>query len=62
MKYLISVTQNVKDSELHHEDKLTNPAGVYEIKANTESQALDEFHATIPISCLENFEIEIEEL
>ena len=54
--FLITVTQVSK--KLHRSDD--NPAGKYFWDAEDEDKALDEFHATVPIGCLEDFDIHIE--
>lgn len=56
--FKIKVTGTPKDFEDIEED----PRGTYEIKAESEDQALDEFHSTIPIACLDDFTITIKEI
>lgn len=58
-RYEITVKQLVTDNELDHEDKHDNPTGQYDYWAESEDKAIDHFHETVPISCLEDFEIEI---
>lgn len=60
--YKITVKQIVPEEELAREDRDENPTGEYEHRAENEDEALDEFHAEIPIACLDDFDIEIEEL
>lgn len=58
-KFEIEVMQTVPDEDLDIEDREESPIGKYTIIANSEDEALDEFHATVPISCLEHFDITI---
>jgi len=58
--YRIEVKQ-LADELTDHEDKLVNPSGVYFRIAETEDEALDDFHSSIAIGCLEDFEITIDE-
>lgn len=66
MRWLIRVTQVTAHlSDVDDRDDL--PAGDggersfrdYEVEGATEDDALDKFHVTIPIGCLEDFEIDI---
>jgi len=65
MLWVIRVTQLV-DELLDGDDEVDLPAGSggkgsfkdYEIEADNEELALDEFHATIPIGCLEDFQVD----
>ena len=58
--FLITVTQISKN--LHRPDnRIHNPSGKYPWTAQNADIALDEFHTTIPIGCLEDFEIDIEQ-
>jgi hypothetical protein len=57
MKYRITVTQIDDLSDV--DDQADNPAGVYDVDADTEDGALDLFHQTVPIGCLEDFDIAI---
>jgi hypothetical protein len=60
MKYVVTVTQTAKElSDV--DDMQDNPSGSYEIEARSADAALDEFHATVPIGCLEDFEIIVEQ-
>lgn len=49
-----------------HEDRLQNPKGTYagivkaKNKKDAKEMALDEFHETIPIGCLDDFDINID--
>ena len=58
-KYVITVEQTA-DKLSDGEDELHNPQGVYYETADTEDEALDEFHSRVPIGCLEDFDITIE--
>ena len=60
--YQITVKQIVPTECLCAEDDAENPKGEHSIFALSKTEALDEFHATIPISCLEHFEVSIEEM
>lgn len=69
----INVRQLTKDADLDPEDRDDNPSGDYEYiielaengRSNWEKElkieelALDEFHQTIPISTLDDFEITV---
>lgn len=57
LTYLITVKQTVPFYELTPEDQDDRPTGEYEYDAEDEEEALDEFHETIPIKCLDDFEI-----
>lgn len=57
-KFQIIVTGVPTDPE----DIDDSPVGLHYIYAEDEELALDEFHWTIPISCLDDFDIEVEEL
>lgn len=46
----------------HPEDVAEGVTGEFEIQADNEEHALDEFHETYPIACLDDFEIDIEEV
>jgi len=59
--YKIEVIQTVDDDALDYDDLNDNPSGQYTITAKSEDDALDEFHAKIPIACLDDFSISIEE-
>ena len=58
-QYKITIKQLASDSDLDHDDLIDNPSGTVYLEAVTENAALDEFHETIPISCLDHFEITI---
>ena len=57
IKYIIKVKQTVPLHELHRDDIEENPTGTYTQWAMSEDEALDDFHADIPIACLDDFEI-----
>ena len=58
--FLITVTQ--VSNELHRpDDRDNNPAGEYFWDAEDSDKALNEFHAAVPIGCLDDFDIDIEE-
>lgn len=59
--YLITVTQ-VSEYLSDADDRDCPPTGEYIYVADTSDQALDNFHAEIPIGCLEDFEIDIDEI
>lgn len=59
--FLITVTQ--VSEHLHRpDDRIDNPAGTYKWEADYSDLALDQFHRVVPIGCLDDFEIDIEEL
>lgn len=60
--YQITVKQIAPNAKLHYEDKRSNPKGIYHIRAGNEEEALDEFHETVPIACLDDFEITLERM
>lgn len=56
--YRVTVTQLVSDENLtKHDDKIDNPVGTYDYQAETDWDALSEFHNHIAIGCLEDFNI-----
>jgi hypothetical protein len=59
--YTITVKQLVADHELSKpDDRITNPSGEYQIEARSSEAALDEFHATVAIGCLDDFEVTVD--
>jgi hypothetical protein len=56
--FKVTVTQIVPDEELDGDDTDTNPKGTYTYEARDEEDALDQFHETVPVSCLDDFDIE----
>jgi hypothetical protein len=58
--FLITVTQ-IADELQDDDDIMENPAGEYYWNADDEDKALNQFHANVPIGCLEDFDIHIEE-
>jgi hypothetical protein len=62
MQYKVTVTKLVPDSELDSDDFNDKSwvVGEHIFEANTEDDALDKFHETVPISSLEDFRIECE--
>jgi hypothetical protein len=59
MRYNIKVKQQKKDEKLDADDRVDNPSGVHTVEAESVKEALDKFHATVPIACLEHFDIKI---
>jgi len=57
MLYHIRVIQLVDDSELDENDY--NVVGEYEFEGKSKEHALNLFHGSVPISCVDCFEIEI---
>lgn len=57
--YEITVKQLVKDETLDHDDRLDDPKGDYDYWAENEDAALDHFHETVAIACLDHYEITI---
>ena len=41
-------------------DQIERPDGVYYFGAESKDAALDDFHRTLPIACLDDFRVEIE--
>jgi hypothetical protein len=60
--YEIVVKQLVPDQELDHDDREEDVPGKYYFDGNTEDEALDKFHAEVPIACLDDFEIEAHQI
>ena len=58
--FKITVKQIVEHLE-DPNDRNENPAGEYTWYAKNSDIALDEFHATVPIGCLDDFDIYIEQ-
>lgn len=48
-------------SQLDEDDQKRQPQGVYQYEAKDEDGALDQFHNEIPISCLDDYQIEVRE-
>ena len=60
-RFRIRVRQLVADDRLLKEDdRRAKPAGCYLYAAEDEDAALDDFHAQVPIACLDDFEVAIE--
>jgi hypothetical protein len=58
--YTVTVRQLVEDTALDEDDKITNPSGTHVIEDARDSEhALDLFHRTVPIACLDDFEISV---
>jgi len=60
MIYKITVKQVTADKDLDWDDHLDNPTGEHFFEAGSKDEALDEFHSTVPIACLDDFEIHAE--
>ena len=60
-EFVVTVKQLVSDEELDHDDFNDNPSGEHRVFGTDNDDALNEFHATIPIACLDDFEITIHE-
>jgi len=60
--YIITVHQTTSDHRLDPDDLDYRPEGGYIIEAVDPEAALDIFHDTIPIACLEDYNIEWIEL
>ena len=54
----VSIFEDLDQDDQDCIDMITDP---FEVECDTEDQALDSYHETIPISCLEDFDITIEE-
>lgn len=61
-EYKVTVTKFVSNEELNEEDLATKVMGTYFVNGTCEEDALDEFHETTPIACLNDFEITIKEV
>jgi len=60
-QYKIIVKQIAEYADLHPADKADNPSGEHFFPANTKEEALDQFHDTVPIKVLEDFEITVDD-
>jgi len=61
--YRITVKQLVPDEQLSDpDDRAKSPAGLYFYEADGIRHALDQFHAVVPIGCLDDFEIDAAKL
>lgn len=60
-KYKITIEQLTRDEFLDYDDRGLTDENYY-FQANDKEEALDEFHSTIPIACLEHFDITIKEV
>ena len=60
MKYMMTVTQTAAVPS-DRGDRLENPAGSYPQCGTSEEDALTRFHDTVPIGCMDDFEITCEE-
>lgn len=68
-RYTITVTQTCAPGDLDHDDRSEfgeHEAGdvvrTEECTARSEDDALDRFHDETPIACLDNYDIQIEEV
>jgi hypothetical protein len=52
------VTKELSDAD----DRADQPAGAYLWEGNTEDEVLDDFHAAVPIGCLDDFEISVHQI
>ena len=59
--FCITVTQIAKEPE-RIEDQIGRPDGIYYFSAESRSVALDDFHMSVPLACLDDFRIEIQEI
>ena len=63
MKYTANVLVTQTSAKLSDiDDFLDNPAGMYRIDIDLAEVILDHFHSTIPIGCLDDFDITIDSL
>jgi hypothetical protein len=61
-RFRIIVEQLVPDADLAREDdRRSNPAGRYLYAAGDAKQALYRFHREIPIACVDDFAVRVEE-
>ena len=58
--YNVNVKQLVADAELTADDRQVKPAGKYVFDVADKDGALDVFHGTVPIKCLDHFSVEVE--
>lgn len=59
MIFMVIVRQTVSVEDMDPDDFWENPSGSYMIDAHTSEEALDKFHFTIPIACLDDFDISV---
>jgi len=64
MKFKITVTQLANTAMLDHDDREERHLilGYHFYQAENEEEALDQFHNTVAISCLDDFEIKCEKI
>ena len=61
--FAIVVAQRVSTRRLTKpDDRMVNPRGVYQYRATSDAKALDAFHASVPIGCLDDFVITVTRL
>jgi len=58
--FLITVTQ-ISEHLQKDDDRIDNPTGEYPWDAEDSEMALDQFHRVVPIGCLDDFQVDIEE-
>ena len=59
--FKITVTAKLPREQWDPDDQADDPTGTHEIGAPDKEAALDKFHSTVPIACLDDFEITCEE-
>ena len=62
--YVVSVKQLIPTEMLSKsDDRLNNPSGEYLLRdKKSEQDALDEFHRTVPIGCLDDFAVTVSKI
>lgn len=58
--FTITVRSTVPPASLHELDRLVGQ-GFYYVECNSEDEALDRFHETVPIKVLDDFDISVSE-
>ena len=59
--WTITVKKLVRVKDMDSDDRIFRPDGVWTQLATCKESALDLFHLNVPIACLDDFEINIEE-
>jgi hypothetical protein len=58
-KFIITVHQLVSDHRLDPDDLDYRPEGAYSVEATDIENALDIFHSSVPVACLDDYEIDV---
>jgi len=61
-KRWVVIVKQLVDTPSDGDDRVDQPAGAYLWSGKDEDEVLDDFHATVPIGCLDDFEVSTYEL